>query len=67
VELNKEEIAEIKDLLSFPKGIVIITHRNPDGDAIGSSLGLQRFLEKFGHTVKVVLPSEYPLTFHYLS
>ncbi|MCB0644541.1 MAG: DHH family phosphoesterase, partial [Phaeodactylibacter sp.] len=35
-------------------------HRNPDGDAIGSSLGLAHFLEKLGHTVKVTAPSEYP-------
>ncbi len=66
MDLTKEEISELKELFSFPRGIAIISHRNPDGDAIGSSLGLRYFLEKFGHTVKVVLPSEYPLTFHYL-
>lgn len=66
MELTTTEINEIKELLAYPKGIVLITHRNPDGDAIGSSLGLQQFLEKFGHSVKVILPSEYPYTFGYL-
>lgn len=60
------EISEIKNLIEYPKGIVIISHRNPDGDAIGSSLGLKLFLDKFGHTTKVILPSDYPPTFHFL-
>lgn len=56
-----ERIKELKTLLSIPKDIVITTHRNPDGDAIGSSLGLAHFLEQSGgHQVKIVSPSEYP-------
>lgn len=55
-----ENIKEVKALLAVPKDIVITTHRNPDGDAIGSSLGLRHYLETLGHTVKVVVPSESP-------
>ncbi len=66
MEFTTSEIAEIKQLIEYPKGIVIISHRNPDGDAIGSSLGLRLFLEKFGHSAKVVFPSDYPLTFDFL-
>jgi len=55
-----ENIAALKKLLSIPKDIVITSHRNPDGDAIGSSLGLYHFLNKHGHTVRVAFPSEYP-------
>lgn len=55
-----ENIHELKEILSFPKDIVITTHRNPDGDAIGSALGLKLLLEKNAHSVKVVCPSEYP-------
>ncbi len=51
---------EIKALLSFPKDIVIISHRNPDGDAIGSSLGLKQYLLRHNHAVKVIVPSDYP-------
>jgi len=49
--------------LASPKDIVIISHRNPDGDAIGSSLGLYHYLLSQGHAVHVVLPSEYPDAF----
>ncbi|MDA8692669.1 bifunctional oligoribonuclease/PAP phosphatase NrnA [Saprospiraceae bacterium] len=66
MRLTEQEISEIKDLLAFPKNIAIITHRNPDGDALGSSLGLRFFLDKFNHNTKVILPSEYPSNFAFL-
>ena len=55
-----QNLSELKHFLSAPKNIVITAHRNPDGDAIGSSLGLYHYLLKFGHSVKVIFPSEYP-------
>lgn len=55
-----ENIAELKALLAVPKDIVVLSHRNPDGDAIGSSLALYHYLVQQGHTVKVIVPSEYP-------
>lgn len=61
-----ENIKELKALLSYPKDIVITTHRNPDGDAIGSSLGMYHFLNKLGHTVRMVSPSEYPDVFSWM-
>ncbi len=61
-----ENIAELKKFLSTPRYISIISHRNPDGDAIGSSLGLYHFLNKFGHSVRVMFPSEYPSGFEWM-
>lgn len=61
-----EEIQQLKDLLSFPKEITIISHRNPDGDAVGSVLGLSLYLQKLHHNVKVVFPSEYPSGYGFL-
>ncbi|HAG05512.1 MAG TPA: hypothetical protein DCG68_01480, partial [Cryomorphaceae bacterium] len=37
--------------------LVITTHWNPDGDAVGSSLGLAHYLRGQGHSVQVVLPN----------
>lgn len=53
-------INEIRKLLSFPKDVVITTHRNPDGDAIGASLGMMYYLKQLGHNVKIISPSDYP-------
>jgi phosphoesterase RecJ-like protein len=52
-------------LLATPQRIVIFSHRNPDGDAVGSSLGLQHYLRGRGHDCTTILPSPYPdfLTF----
>ena len=55
-----EFAVEIKSLLKLPKDIVIVTHRNPDGDAIGSSLAMYHYLRHLGHSVTVISPSEYP-------
>ena len=57
---------QIKDLIGFPQDIVITSHRNPDGDAIGSTLALAAFLRKMNHTVQVILPSEYPDVYGFL-
>lgn len=54
------DIQNIKTLLATPKKIVIIPHRNPDGDAMGSTLGLYHFLLKLKHEVIVISPNEFP-------
>ena len=54
------KIKELKKLLSKEKKIIITTHTNPDGDAIGSSLGLYHFLKKTNHNVNVVTPNRHP-------
>ena len=50
-------IDDLRELLSVSRRIAIVTHFNPDGDAMGSSLGLAHVLRKLGHTVQVVLPN----------
>ncbi len=45
---------------------MILSHRNPDGDAIGASLALQGYLELNGHDVQVVLPSDWPVVYGFL-
>lgn len=54
------ELLEIKNLLIPENKIVILTHYNPDGDAIGSSLGLKHFLEAKGLQVEVIVPNDFP-------
>ncbi len=55
-----DELLELQQILSTPKNIVITTHHKPDGDALGSSLGLLNYLQKKGHQVTMVSPSEFP-------
>ncbi|TWO32540.1 bifunctional oligoribonuclease/PAP phosphatase NrnA [Seonamhaeicola sediminis] len=58
--MNKQDINSIKQLLSNSKKIVIVPHKNPDGDAIGSSLGLLHYLLKGKHKAQVIAPNDYP-------
>ncbi len=56
----------LKQLLRIPQNVAIFSHRNPDGDAIGSSLAMRFYLEQYGHTVHVLFPSEFPEEFEAL-
>ena len=58
--MNEQDIRSIKQLLSTKKKIVIVPHKNPDGDAIGSTLGLYHYLIKGNHQVNVLVPNDYP-------
>ena len=50
----------VQGLLEKPKKIVIVGHKNPDGDAVGSCLGLYYFLQNRNHSVAVVMPNDFP-------
>jgi phosphoesterase RecJ-like protein len=54
------DIASLNNLLAQPQKIVITTHHKPDGDAMGSSLGLYNYLIQQGHHTTVITPSDYP-------
>lgn len=58
--MTEHHIKEIKAMLMAPKQIVIVPHKNPDGDAMGSTLGLYHYLIKNNHKVTVVAPNDYP-------
>ncbi len=54
-----QAIDQFYSQLSTPKKVVITTHQKPDGDAMGSSLGLYHFLTAIGHSVTVVSPTNW--------
>ncbi|MDD4645294.1 MAG: bifunctional oligoribonuclease/PAP phosphatase NrnA [Bacteroidales bacterium] len=51
---------EVRALFVIPHKVLILTHKNPDGDAIGSALGLKWVLLKLGHTVDIIIPDDAP-------
>lgn len=56
-----DKIESLKGYLSGgAKRIIIVTHTNPDGDAIGSSLAWAEVLRGQGHEVKTLVPNRYP-------
>lgn len=59
-ELSEAGLAEFNKIAGSTAQAVISTHAHPDGDAIGSSLALARYLNGRGATVRIVLPDPYP-------
>ncbi|MBL4905582.1 MAG: DHH family phosphoesterase [Flavobacteriaceae bacterium] len=64
--MEKQQIESLQTFLETPRNIVIVPHRNPDGDAMGSTLGLCKYLQLKGHTATVVAPNEYPVFLQWL-
>ena len=50
----------LDEVLKTPKRIAVISHVNPDGDAIGSSLAFSQLLRKLGHDVGVMVSNDFP-------
>jgi phosphoesterase RecJ-like protein len=68
MQLLEDNTAPLIHRLKTEKGlkIVITTHHKPDGDAMGSSLGLWGFLKLLQHQVQVITPTDYPHFLHWM-
>lgn len=64
---NEQKIAQVKSKLDPSEKIVIIAHKSPDGDSIGSSIGLYHYLKKRGHEVKVCHPDPAPYFLNWIT
>lgn len=58
--MKKAEIEKARAAIDKANKIAIVTHYNPDGDAIGSSLALYNFMENEGKEVHVIIPNRFP-------
>lgn len=52
--------AKLGELIGQAGHIVILTHKNPDGDALGASLGLYHYMRSQGKLPRVVVPNDFP-------
>ena len=50
-----------------PQQIVILSHTNPDGDALGSSLAWAASLRRAGHNVTCIVPNRFPYYLDWLT
>jgi phosphoesterase RecJ-like protein len=47
-------------LSGAPKNVLVVSHYNPDGDALGSSIAWAKMLEAAGHNTVCVVPNKFP-------
>lgn len=64
--INEEQTKRLKQLIADAKNIVITCHMSPDGDAVGSSLGLMHVLRTMGKYTSVVTPDMVPVSLNFL-
>lgn len=64
--IDIEIIKSFKNNLANAKQVVLLPHVNPDGDAVGSALGLARVLKNAGIATEVVCVNDYPEYYHWL-
>ena len=62
----ENQLEQLKQWLDKPAAVVIIPHKNPDGDAMGSCLAWQGILNQLGHSTTVIAPNDYPTFLHWL-
>ena len=62
----ENQLEQLKQWLDKPAAVVIIPHKNPDGDAMGSCLAWQGILNQLGHSTTVIAPNDYPNFLHWL-
>ena len=58
--IPQDQLARLSQLISHAETILITCHKSPDGDAIGSSLGLADYLRHLGKEPVVIVPDQYP-------
>ena len=65
--IQEEKIQKVKKYIEKADKITIVTHVSPDGDALGSSLGLYHFLATFEkENVAVIVPNEFPSFYRWM-
>lgn len=64
--IDSEQAKELKRLIAGAEKIVLTCHVRPDGDAIGSTLGLWHLLRALGKEVTVVVPDKAPAVLSFL-
>jgi phosphoesterase RecJ-like protein len=58
--MDYKEIESLKTVLTNALNIVIIPHKNPDGDAIGSCVALNEILKSLGKNSNIITPNDFP-------
>lgn len=58
--LTDQEAATLNEMIAASQRIVVCSHKSPDGDAIGSSLGWSMYLRSLGKEVTICLPDALP-------
>ena len=61
MDISQTNLDLLRELIAEPgQKMVILSHTNPDGDAVGSSIAWATALRRVGHSVTCIVPTKYP-------
>ena len=61
MDISQTNLDLLRELIAEPRQkMVILSHTNPDGDAVGSSIAWATALRRVGHSVTCIVPTKYP-------
>lgn len=58
--ITEAQVSALKNIIESNRKFVVLAHKNPDGDAVGSSLACMLYLRSLGKAADVVLPNNFP-------
>ena len=58
--ISQQNIDAVRQVVEKGSRFVVLAHKNPDGDAVGSTLAMCRYLRSIGKEATVVLPNSFP-------
>ncbi len=58
--ITEPQVEALKDIIEKNNRFVVVAHKNPDGDAVGSSIACMLYLRSLGKVADVVLPNAFP-------
>ena len=65
--IQEDKVQKAKKYIEKGERFVIVTHVSPDGDALGSALGLYHFLSAYGKdSVSIIVPNEFPSFYRWM-
>ncbi|MDL2265961.1 bifunctional oligoribonuclease/PAP phosphatase NrnA [Parabacteroides sp. OttesenSCG-928-G07] len=64
--IHEEKIQKVQRYIDKGNSFVIVSHVSPDGDSLGSSLGLYHFLVALGNNVSVIVPNDFPTFYKWM-
>jgi phosphoesterase RecJ-like protein len=59
-QISKEFIEKAKAFINAAENIVVVSHKNPDGDALGSGLAMYHFLKSVNKNATLIVPNNLP-------
>ena len=59
--ISQQNVDALRKVVANGRRFVVLAHKNPDGDAVGSSLAMYNYLRSIGKEAVVVLPNPFPV------